>query len=394
MTWDDWIKKNEDALKDGFELQFSQQVLRYVRGIKPEDVIPQAAWKDSKGVNRRFDFRIVVPARGIDIAIELDGASKDSDSKRWCGFLDRQNDAVLEARILLRFSNRKLFKEPKKVVEAIESVIRAQAQYFDEKGRLRLSLQTSEAKIASLQSEISTSTNTAVLSLETQLSTTQDELKVAKQNLELLAGKLRDKIETIADPLEDAMKPIVYILGAIAFFAVAVIAFIALDSRSGGDISRRAETTNQRPIDQQDDPVVETAPQQTSRVDSQGALKPQRSNNYSNQRNTSVGENIAAINAPLNVGRDVVACGCAVEVKSQSTRTVINLDRPFPNQPLYLNIWTRNLSSLQEKFGDLTALTGSNVCGVGTVKLYKNMANIEIRSAANLRVLNTPCRSQ
>jgi len=65
MTWDDWIKKNEDALKDGFELQFSQQVLRYVRGIKPEDVIPQAAWKDSKGVNRRFDFRIVVPARGL-----------------------------------------------------------------------------------------------------------------------------------------------------------------------------------------------------------------------------------------------------------------------------------------------------------------------------------------
>jgi len=395
MTWDDWIKKNEDALKDGFELQFAQKVLRRVQGIKPEDVTPQAPWKDAQGVNRRFDFRISVRTRGINVAIELDGAQKDTDTQRWMKFLDRQNDALFEVPVLLRFSNRKLFTEDIKIVRAIERVMEEQAKSYVEQNKLQSSLQSMEAKIHLLQTEIAATDNKIVVGLEGQLQSTQQELREAQDNLDLLRTKLEGNLGSISDPLEEVMKPIVYILGAIALFAVGVIAFIAVDRRQPRDDQSRMETASQVQMDQVEAPaekgIRDQRPTAPPVVDSQSTPVKERSIDESSERAADNENRIAATNAPLYVGRDVIACGCAVEVKSQPTRTVINLDRSFPNQPLYLNIWSRNLGSLQEKFGDLDALAGSTVCGVGTVKLYKNMANIEIRSAANLRLLRQEC---
>lgn len=395
IFWDDWIRKNEGSLQEGFELQFAQKVLRRVQGIKPEDVIPQAPWKDAQGVNRRFDFRISVPTRGINVAIELDGAEKDTDTRRWMKFLDRQNDALLEVPVLLRFSNRKLFTEDIKIVRAIERVIEEQAKSYVEQNKLRSLLQSMEAKIHLLQTEIAATDSKVIVDLEGQLQSTQHELREAQDNLDLLRTKLEGTLDSIPDPLEEVMKPIVYILGAIALFAVGVIAFIAVDGRQPRDDQSRVGTTSQAQMDQGDVPAEQEIRDQRSAapsvVDSQSTPVKPRSMDGSSQRAAYNENRIAAINAPLYVGRSVIACGCAVEVKSQPTRTVINLDRPFPNQPLYLNVWSRNLGSLQAKFGDLAALTGSTVCGVGTVKLYKNMANIEIRSAANLRLLRQEC---
>ena len=395
ISWDDWIRKNEGSLQEGFELQFAQKVLRRVQGIKPEDVIPQAPWKDAQGVNRRFDFRISVPTRGINVAIELDGAEKDTDTRRWMKFLDRQNDALLEVPVLLRFSNRKLFTEDIKIVRAIERVIEEQAKSYVEQNRLRSLLQSMEAKIHLLQTEIAATDSKVIVDLEGQLQSTQHELREAQDNLDLLRTKLEGTLDSIPDPLEEVMKPIVYILGAIALFAVAVIAFIAVDGRQPRDDQSRVETTSQAQTDQVALPaehgIRDQRPAAPPVVDSQSTPVKARSIDGSSQRAAYNENRIAAINAPLYVGRSVIACGCAVEVKSQPTRTVINLDRSFPNQPLYLNVWSRNLGSLQAKFGDLAALTGSTVCGVGTVKLYKNMANIEIRSAANLRLLRQEC---
>jgi len=395
ISWDDWIRKNEGSLQEGFELQFAQKVLRRVQGIKPEDVIPQAPWKDAQRVNRRFDFRISVPTRGINVAIELDGAEKDADTRRWMKFLDRQNDALLEVPVLLRFSNRKLFTEDIKIVRAIERVIEEQAKSYVEQNRLRSLLQSMEAKIHLLQTEIAATDSKVIVDLEGQLQSTQHELREAQDNLDLLRTKLEGTLDSIPDPLEEVMKPIVYILGAIALFAVAVIAFIAVDGRQPRDDQSRVETTSQAQTDQVELPaehgIRDQRPAAPPVVDSQSTPVKERSIDGSSQRAAYNENRIAAINAPLYVGRSVIACGCAVEVKSQPTRTVINLDRSFPNQPLYLNVWSRNLGSLQAKFGDLAALTGSTVCGVGTVKLYKNMANIEIRSAANLRLLRQEC---
>ena len=395
MSWDDWIRKNESSLKEGFELQFAQKVLRRVQGIKPGDVIPQAPWKDAQGGNRRFDFRISVPTRGINVAIELDGAEKDTDTRRWMKFLDRQNDAVFEVPVLLRFSNRKLFTEDIKIVRAIESVIEEQAKSHVEKSKLQSLLQSMEAKVQLLQTEIAATDSKVVVSLEGQLQSTQQELREAQDNLHLLRTKLEGTLDSIPDPLEEVMKPIVYILGAIALFAVGVIAFIAVDSRKPRDDQSRVGSASRAQMDQVEVPaeqgIRDQRPTAPPVVDSQSPPVKARSSDGSSQRAAHNENRIAAINAPLYVGRSVIACGCAVEVKSQPTRIVINLDRSFPNQPLYLNIWSRNLGSLQAKFGDLAALTGSTVCGVGTVKLYKNMANIEIRSAANLRLLRQEC---
>lgn len=388
ITWDEWFQLHDAALSAGFERKFAQEVLKKISGITPNNVIPQAPWRDSDGKQRRFDFRIQMPSRGIDIAIELDGADKDTDSQKWMRFLDRQNSAMQEAQLLLRFSNRKLFTESKKVINAIERVIQAQVKSHEDSHVFEVELQSSKEKISQLQSEIASYKMTSnTLSDPRLVRLDQEKLRLvqSRQELELIQQNLERKLRDINDPLEDAMKPIVYILGVVALLSVGVIAFIALDSRSNRELDQLSSLNYQagNTVD-----LVANSPTSLPTPDAE----PQTTQPDA-RRQSFIGPsvNIAAINAPLYVGQDVVACGLAIEVKNQPTRTVINLDRGYPNQSLYLLIWKRNLDAVQRRFGSLDSLVGSCVCGIGRVELYKNMAHIEVRNSTTLRQLTQSC---
>lgn len=376
LTWSDWLQKHSAALDAGFEHRFALEVLFGLKSIQPRDVIPQAPWRDADRKARRFDFRIRDTSRGIDIAIELDGATKDTDSERWMKFLDRQNDALLEAGVLLRFSNKKLFKNPSKIIETIERVISAQERSFKDQLVAEQTLTTLRNRIAELTIALTSAESDNSDQSQSALRRAEDELARARGELKIMQERLRQSLLAIPDPLEAEMRPIVYMLGAIAFIAVGAVIFIAVDGKTPQQFGQPARVSLTE-VDGNSQSIY------GERSASQGVGA-----NYDDKF-----ADIAASNAPLYVGRSVVACGEAVQVNNQPKRSVVNLESPYPRQPLYLLIWRQNVDAIQARVGELSELQGQCVCGVGKVQLYKNMANIEIRNPANLRILTKrpPC---
>ena len=121
LQWTEWKLENAEKLAHvaGFEAEFVDRILSRIPEIEPADVTAQHEFIDESGRTRRVDFAIRNRADGSNLMIELDGASKDTDSARWKDFLARQNSVVLRYGAILRFSNRCMFDRPAEVVATI-----------------------------------------------------------------------------------------------------------------------------------------------------------------------------------------------------------------------------------------------------------------------------------
>ncbi|TGQ72999.1 MULTISPECIES: hypothetical protein [unclassified Mesorhizobium] len=83
--WAEWKSVNAHKMKHpaDFEQRFVDLILAKVPGLDPDDVSAQYEFVDDTGRHRRIDFAIRNAAKGYDLMIELDGASKDTDTLKW-----------------------------------------------------------------------------------------------------------------------------------------------------------------------------------------------------------------------------------------------------------------------------------------------------------------------
>ena len=96
---------------------------------------------------------------------------------------------------------------------------------------------------------------------------------------------------------------------------------------------------------------------------------------------------IEASKAPFHAGETLLVCGQAVEVKKLTNRTVINFDKPYPNQPLAVIIWNSDTTLFEKKFGRLTELEGEKVCAYGEIANYKGNLQVIVKKDSYLRLM-------
>lgn len=373
-TWDGWIKRNSDALEAGYELRFAREVLAKLTSIGPRHVTAQYPWRDAHGKRRRLDFHLSDPERGVNIGIELDGASKDTDPRKWEDFLERQNSAILVVGSLLRFSNSRLFKSSARIIDTIEKIIQRQSAWH--------AAQTAQTrKLADLDSELQrlrASQSSMKASVAEPPMTAYETDRIGRLESEIAGLKrwLADEqavatgeIRILENFEKEQDVKLINVLAVVTVLLVITLIYLVIQPRLGA------------PAVQFVDPTQATAVAD-ARDDDPGLVPHTDGRDVAGQSSV-----ITAMDAPKHVGRDVMACGLAAEVKAQEKRTVINMERAFPNQPLYLVVWIKDRPGLEGKFGPLTGLRGRCVCGVGKVQLYNGLANIEVRNPANLRLL-------
>ncbi|MBO1326785.1 hypothetical protein [Acetobacter garciniae] len=140
-----------------FEVLFAEQVLSQVSGLDPEDVKPQFPFRDRENRQRRIDFMIDNSQKGLSLAIEVDGYTKNRgmSSMEHDDALMRQNSLIanLDCK-LLRFSNQQWRYYPDKVIEEIHELIKMQMQKFNEKIEEKKSREESKINIENMASSI------------------------------------------------------------------------------------------------------------------------------------------------------------------------------------------------------------------------------------------------
>lgn len=96
---------------------------------------------------------------------------------------------------------------------------------------------------------------------------------------------------------------------------------------------------------------------------------------------------IATNKAAFHLNESVMACGPVVEVQELTRRTVLNFDRPFPEQSLSILVWDDKKSIFENHFGKLTSLSGKKLCANGVIQEYHGNLQIKMKNPSLLRVM-------
>ena len=142
IEWQAWIAKNKHLMAHpcNYEVGFVQSILATIQELSPDDVQAQFPFKDQLNGNRRIDFMILNEAKGLRLAIEIDGLAKVQPDKEvfnyasWNDMLTRQN-ALLRALgcMLLRYSNQAWKYRPADVRTEIRSELLRQEFEFSQR---------------------------------------------------------------------------------------------------------------------------------------------------------------------------------------------------------------------------------------------------------------------
>lgn len=85
------------------------------------------------------------------------------------------------------------------------------------------------------------------------------------------------------------------------------------------------------------------------------------------------------------MGETAEVCGLVTGVhqsmRGKGKPTFINLDKPYPNQDFTLMIW----ADRKEAFGDLSRLSGKQVCAFGIIKRYRGTLEIILNVPSDLK---------
>lgn len=96
---------------------------------------------------------------------------------------------------------------------------------------------------------------------------------------------------------------------------------------------------------------------------------------------------ITSNKAAFHLNESVMACGPVVEVQELARRTVLNFDRPFPEQSLSILIWDDKKNIFENHFGKLTSLLGKELCANGLVQEYHGNLQIKMKNPSLLRIV-------
>ena len=88
--------------------------------------------------------------------------------------------------------------------------------------------------------------------------------------------------------------------------------------------------------------------------------------------------------APLYVGKRVVACGNIAQVVKRNSVNYLNFDNGYPTQTLSAVIWEDMLEKIENQHGKLELLRGNKFCMRGIVSEYKNTLQIKISNPTYL----------
>lgn len=131
VYWEDWLSRHRAVLKTApgeHEWRFATEVLTKVRGLDPAHVYPQHPFTDGDGGRRRMDFA-VLPLRGVQVALEIDGWDKTGERhgmsrSAFEDFVFRATELSSQGWLVLRFTNQRFIADPIGCAKTIELALR------------------------------------------------------------------------------------------------------------------------------------------------------------------------------------------------------------------------------------------------------------------------------
>ena len=94
------------------------------------------------------------------------------------------------------------------------------------------------------------------------------------------------------------------------------------------------------------------------------------------ESNSSSGKFILASQAQSYIGQKKLVCGNVVEVKEISEGMFVNLDKPYPKEPMTVVIWRERINNL----GHMQFTENSRLCISGLIQAYHGKPQIEVYS--------------
>ncbi len=391
-AWAKWAHQHRQAISDGFEYDFVVRVLSKIPIIMPEEVIPQYRFKDHTGRERRIDFVIQNHARGLFLALELDGARRGEDElqAQWADFLQRQNDLLELVGPLLRFSNSQMFKNSSAIVERITQTLNTQATRHKERlllQREEASLKSKMRKIEQEMAELQRAANSGAEEgkpeeYEATLQKLQEAHKAAEEQEQALErsitearlAQLTAAQNSTLNALEESKNGQKQLRTLLIFAAIILLFMGGILYNSMSKTSPKA----QAPINSLNLPKGEEMDTDAARVAHMVAVQKFLSDNE--------GTIIAARGVSDHVGEVVTACGVISGYKAFAKGVYLNIDKPFPHQSVSFVLWDRNLREIEHKVGRVATLVGRDSCAKGEVESYRGRYQISIRSAEDIIV--------
>ena len=198
--WEDWIERNKANLEHeaDFEERFVREILTKIPEISPKNVTSQYLFKDQSNVKRYIDFFISDSARGIKIAIELDGKSKIKSMDDWVNLFVRQNALVSNVDgLLLRFANAYWLHNDRLVIAEIRFSISKQEHDFKSQ-QLKEKARDENKDQEKKQLEVIEALSTKMTALEQELKNlTEQKEKNTTQEIQKQTENTRKSIETL-----------------------------------------------------------------------------------------------------------------------------------------------------------------------------------------------------
>lgn len=417
--WEEWIAKNKVNLYhvDGYEERFVREVLCRIPEISPSQVTSQYPFKDQSNKKRYLDFMISDPARGICIAIELDGLTKFSSQEELADFLNRQN-ALLEKLncLLLRFSNKYRFNNTNSVISEISSELKKQEYKFQikklkeqeieiaklsEKQRaeelkktqatidsLLLKIDSLERKIEDLSKKTSepSSEDSSIPSSEEKIpSQSKEKAEVSKKSEPTVSVPTNGEV-VIPKKQRGFSNRFALIAGIFLLIVGPLLFFGNFQDKKETQPSKEtveitlAKQNSPKATEAKQNAPTPLAEQSTPKV-SQSKIPETTPAEQSIPKISQVKENIPAItrsdiipttdssNIVSYIGQEVRFCGVLEEIRPTSKgRTYLNFDDKYPNNKVTVVIYDDDAHN----FPDVTLYQGKIACVQGIATQLKN----------------------
>lgn len=96
---------------------------------------------------------------------------------------------------------------------------------------------------------------------------------------------------------------------------------------------------------------------------------------------------IKTIEAPLYVGKSVVACGTLAEINHLPSRHYLNFDNKYPNQSLTVLVWNKDYRWFENRFGKIDNYVGDQFCVLGSIVPTKNHLQMHVTNPQYVKLM-------
>lgn len=434
IKWKTWIQQNKQKIKHpyDYEEKFVETILAQIKELSPDDVYAQFPFKDKINGDRRIDFMIINEAKGLRLAIEVDGLAKVQPNKEvfnytsWSDMLSRQN-ALLSSIgcMLLRYSNQSWKFHAADVRQEIRSELLKQELEFtqnvmqrinavEKRNQLEIQLQKKEIEIAKTSKDLKKiseleSKIDGLLKENRSLQKNMSEQASISERFESEKNKILNELAAINANLNENGRKKESLISKNP--NVAKIKNERIAVQGAQKIAMQpAVTLNSAQLDDLANKINQQFSSKSGKTNhgilfwialmsflflvfgsvfyyfmnhyavneeiSSGALKEISKPNSEKRISKSINEvSILTSEQAINhVGEMRTVCGKLVQMKSIGKANFLNFDSIYPNTEFSAVIWDENASL----FTGINQKIGDNVCINGLIELYKDRPRIQL----------------